>query len=69
MTDQFLIKFALVTFGFLSFALQHSAQLLYRRISKEIPRDKNVTYIFGIIIMQLVSAAIIIEMMNYALKK
>ncbi len=69
MSDDFLIKFALITLGAISFTLQHVSQLVYRRISKDISRDKNITMGVSIIVMQLISVAIIIEMMNYALKK
>lgn len=69
MNDQFLIKFALCTLVAIAFVLQHSSQVIYRKIDGGLSRDKNATYIFIIIVMQLGSMAIIIEMMRYALNK
>jgi hypothetical protein len=69
MNDPFLIRFALCTLVVISFVLQHSSQIIYRKISSTISRDKNATYIFIIITMQLASVAILMEMMRYALNK
>jgi hypothetical protein len=69
MNDTFLIKFALCTLVVISFIFQHSSQVIYRKISSTISRDKNATYIFIIVTLQLASVAILIEMMRYALNK
>jgi hypothetical protein len=69
MDDNFLIKFALATLGAISFTLQHTSQLIARKITRENAKDKNIGMIFFITVMQLASIAIIIEMMGYAFKK
>lgn len=69
MTDEFLIKFALSTLAVMSFSFQHLSQIIYRRITKDQPKDKQVSLWFLIIVMQLASISIVIEMMEYALTK
>ena len=69
MNDEFLVKFALGTLVFLAFVLQHGTQILARMIKLDGIREKNVVCVAFILLMQMCSAAIIIEIIRYALKK
>lgn len=69
MNDKFLVNFALATLVVISFAFQHGSQALYRKFNVENSNDKRVGIIIIIFLAQLLSAAIIIEIISYALKK
>ena len=69
MNDKFLIQFALCTLGIISFALQHASGYFLRKIDRRLGGDKNAGYLIIIFIMQLLSIAVVMEMMNYAFKK
>jgi uncharacterized membrane protein len=69
MNDQFLINFALTTLVAISFTLQHGAQITFRRMKKEFPKDKNAMFVLAIAVLQMLSIAIIIEVLRYAYSK
>ena len=69
MTDQFLVNFALVTLVGISFGLQHSSQYLIRNIKRDNKGETNMLLVISIMVMQLLSIGIIVEIVQYALKK
>lgn len=69
MNDHFLVKFALGTLVVISFALQHGSQMAGRKINISGPNDKVAAWVICIMIMQLCSIGIIVEIINYALRK
>lgn len=72
MNDKFLISFALGTLVTISFIFQHICQILFNKLIKETiteTGDKRPLYLLAIIIIQMISIGIIVEIINYALNK